>query len=81
MTRLLGSFSVDGLARRSWVRGVASIMDLRGGTARQYRTYSDPDQDDAAALADDWHQIGRDMSQAVEVIGYRVDGEERRGDG
>jgi hypothetical protein len=81
MTRLLGSFSVDVLARRSWVRGTASIMDLRGDTRRQYRFYDDPDEDDAAALADDWHQIGQDMAQAADAVGYGPDREEQRGDG
>jgi hypothetical protein len=68
VTRLLGSFDVEWLQRGALLRGAASVMNLRGDTRRHYRWYPSPDNDDAAALAEDWAQVGRDLREAIYYV-------------
>lgn len=64
MTTLLLSFTVDQLRRRSWLRGVASVLDLRGRTLQQYYVHPDADTD-SRAIADDWRVVGDDLWSVV----------------
>ena len=66
MTWLVGSFSVDRLARRALLEGAASALDVRGDTQRQYRFSESVDAADCRALADDWLTVGQDFSSAMQ---------------
>jgi hypothetical protein len=67
MTRLLRTRNVaPGRGRkRAFLRGAASVMDLRGNTTRQYRLAQTGEQADADALADDWRTVGDDLRRAM----------------
>jgi hypothetical protein len=58
MTRLLGTFTVDGLMKSAALRGAASALDLRGDTRQQYRFYATPAEADLEAIRDDWRAVG-----------------------
>lgn len=73
-TWLLGSFDVSWLRRTALLRGVSSVMDIRGDTRRQYRWYATPEDEDADTIAEDWAQVGRDLHEAI----YYVCESERR---
>ena len=65
MTELVGTFSVESLSRRAYLRGAASAVDLRGNTRRQYRFAKSPEQADASAVMDDWDAVGADLAGAM----------------
>ncbi len=67
MTHLFGRISVGSYARTSTLRGLASVMDLTGNTTRQHWFYASAAEADAAAIRDDWHQIGDDLYSATEA--------------
>lgn len=66
MTNLFGRSAVESYRRSSTLRGLASVMDLTGNTTRQHHFYASPAEADAAALCDDWQQVGLSLQQAVE---------------
>ncbi len=67
MTHLFGRISVASYARSSTMRGLASVMDLTGNTVRQHRYYATPAEADAAAIRDDWEQVGGSIHAAAET--------------
>lgn len=66
MTMLLGTFSVSQLGRLGLLRGIGSVMDLRGNTRRQYRFARTPAEADLRAIASDWDATGCDMQAALD---------------
>lgn len=67
MTALLGSFTVRSLRRRSWLRGAASAVDLRGDTRHQYHLMRTGEQADIAAIRNDWQTVGQDLAAALDA--------------
>lgn len=67
MTELLGSFSVRSLARRSLLRGAASVFDITGNTRRQYRFARTGSEADFRALQADWYAVGDDLRAALDA--------------
>lgn len=70
MTRLLRTLTVGvhPTRGRDFLRGAASIMDLRGNTLRQYRLASTASEANADAIAEDWRVIGGDMRSAIDTV-------------
>lgn len=66
MTTFVGTWTAGGLHRRSFLRGAASVFDLRGGTRRQYRAYWTPAEVDQRAVVNDWATVAGDLRGAVE---------------
>lgn len=65
MTTLLGTYAIDDLRRGSFIRGFATVMNLRGNTRRLYRFGASPAQVDRDAIANDWARVGDDLRAAV----------------
>lgn len=65
MTRLVGSFTVQGLHKRALLEGAASAFDLRGDTRRQYSLAPTPEMADLEAICDDWEALGHDFEAAM----------------
>ena len=58
--------------RRAYLRGAASVMNLRGTTQHQYPMYPTPAEADAAALASDWRAVGDDMRDVMPAMERRI---------
>lgn len=76
MSRIVGSFSVKSLARRTVVEGAASAFDLRGDTRRQYWWAASDREADAKAILDDWRAVGADLWHAFEAAGVPRSGDD-----
>lgn len=71
MSRIVGSYSIERLARRALVDGAASALDLRGNTRRQYRWALSEQAADDEAIGDDWTMVGQDLRRACETVVVR----------
>lgn len=51
----------------SFLRGVASALDI-GGTFVEYNQSSSPQEADAKALQSDWVMVGNDLRDAIKTV-------------
>ncbi len=73
-------YSTLAFAHRSWLSGVARLLDWRG-SMNEYNVSPSPDEADYVALASDWYAIGDDLRRSMlEGVAGRF-GEEHNGDG
>lgn len=72
MSRLVGTWTVEQYARHSFLRGAASVFDLRGATLRQYRAYRTSEEVDRRAVEQDWTAVGNDLRSAVDRYSHRA---------
>jgi hypothetical protein len=56
--------------RRAFVRGAARALDMGGSgkTTRSARSGRYLRRSDAAALAQDWQSVGRDLRKAIDTV-------------
>ena len=72
MTRLLLTFGVRSQPTRDYLRGAASVFDLRGDTRRHYNMARSPVDADRLAIANDWYTVAHDLSSAVDAVAERL---------
>jgi hypothetical protein len=66
------------LNTRSFVRGMARVLDLRGSVGSTYTRYrSNRARSDYAAVASDWHAVWSDLGAAFSRVTARETPEER----
>ncbi len=63
-TTLFNTRHVSNSAARDYVRGLGTIMNIRGRTSREYNFAASEDEADMAALANDWAVVSEDLQFA-----------------
>jgi len=70
-TKLFNTRYVSKSSARDYLRGVGSVMNIRGNTSREYDFAASPAEADNVALENDWIAVGGDLCDAIEICGRR----------
>lgn len=52
------------------IRGMMSVMDICPNIDYPQNRHYDPRQSDSEALRQDWNQVGKDISRAIDKAGH-----------
>ena len=78
--RIYSSFT--GLFSTPFMQGIGSVFNLAGshyslGDFFPYYAHATPDEQDAAALAQDWNIVGKDLEAAIGAYAHAHENHER----
>lgn len=71
-TSLFNTRRVSNSHARDYVRGIGTVLNVRGNTRREYDLAQSADEADRRAIAGDWAVVGEDLRDAVETYRRNV---------
>lgn len=67
-TTLFNTRHVSNSASQDYLRGLGSVMNIRGNTHREYDFVRTAEEADRVAIAGDWIVVGEDLTVACEHV-------------